>query len=146
MKGAWCGTQPWDSRIIPWAEGSHSTTEPPRYPYVFILTIFKIILIAWHVDSIFCETSIHKKYFYIFHAEKSTSLDIKFKITWSFSYHVFVEVIFQNVYYNPVSIHCKEANCSSKEEWVSKIQLYQIIQKLYRHKKEISRSTCTNQL
>ena len=24
------GTQSWDSRITPWAEGRHSITEPPR--------------------------------------------------------------------------------------------------------------------
>ena len=26
----------WDSRIIPWAEGRYSTTEPPRHPYYII--------------------------------------------------------------------------------------------------------------
>ena len=32
MQGAHCGTQSWDSRITPWSEGRHSTTEPPRRP------------------------------------------------------------------------------------------------------------------
>ena len=38
MQGARCGTRYWDSRIMPWAEGRHSTTEPPVHPYN---TIFK---------------------------------------------------------------------------------------------------------
>ena len=32
MQGARHGTQSWDSRITPWAEGRHSTAEPPRHP------------------------------------------------------------------------------------------------------------------
>ena len=32
MQGARCGTQSHDLRIMPWAEGRHSTAEPPRCP------------------------------------------------------------------------------------------------------------------
>ena len=32
MQGAQCGTQSWDSRIMPWAKGRRQTTEPPRDP------------------------------------------------------------------------------------------------------------------
>ena len=32
MQGAWCGTQSRDSRIMPWAEDRHLTTEPPGIP------------------------------------------------------------------------------------------------------------------
>ena len=32
MQGARCGTPSQDSGITPWAEGRHSTTEPPRRP------------------------------------------------------------------------------------------------------------------
>ena len=31
---AWCETRSWNSRIMPWAEGRHSTTEPLRRPYL----------------------------------------------------------------------------------------------------------------
>ena len=31
-QGAGCGTQSRDSRIKPWAEDKHQTTEPPRDP------------------------------------------------------------------------------------------------------------------
>ena len=34
-QGAWCGTQSWDFRIMPWAEGRHQTPEPPRCPLHF---------------------------------------------------------------------------------------------------------------
>ena len=32
MQGAQCGTRSWDSRIMPWAEGRCSSTEPPDIP------------------------------------------------------------------------------------------------------------------
>ena len=32
MQGTWCGTQSQDPRIVPWAKGRPSTTEPPRNP------------------------------------------------------------------------------------------------------------------
>ena len=32
MQEAWCGSRSQDSRIMPWAEGRHSTAEPPRRP------------------------------------------------------------------------------------------------------------------
>ena len=34
MQGARCRTWPWDTRIMPWAEGRCSITEPPRRPQV----------------------------------------------------------------------------------------------------------------
>ena len=37
MQGAWHGTRSWNSRIMPWAEGRHSTAEPPGRPYVCVL-------------------------------------------------------------------------------------------------------------
>ena len=33
MQGARCGTPSQDSRIMPWAQGRRSTTEPPRDPH-----------------------------------------------------------------------------------------------------------------
>ena len=33
MQGAWCRPLSWVSRIMPWAEGRCSTTEPPRRPF-----------------------------------------------------------------------------------------------------------------
>ena len=49
LQGAWCGTRSQDPGIMPWAEGRHLTTEPPRCPYNFIsfkhmLTFFLINL------------------------------------------------------------------------------------------------------
>ena len=32
MQGARRWTQSWDSKIMPWAEGRHSTAEPLRHP------------------------------------------------------------------------------------------------------------------
>ena len=32
-QGARYGTQSWDSRITPWAEGRHSNAEPPKCPF-----------------------------------------------------------------------------------------------------------------
>ena len=46
MQGAQCGTQSWDSRIRPWAEGTRSTTEPPRHPhsnFIFFLRFYLFI-------------------------------------------------------------------------------------------------------
>ena len=46
MQGTRCETQSQDSRIMPWAEGKHSTAEPHRHPF---FTIF--ILFFWRVTS-----------------------------------------------------------------------------------------------
>ena len=35
MQGARCGTWSWVSRIMPWAKGRRSTTEPPRHPKIY---------------------------------------------------------------------------------------------------------------
>ena len=40
MQGAQCGTRSWDSRIMPWAEGRHQTTEPPRDPFFSVFSAF----------------------------------------------------------------------------------------------------------
>ena len=32
MQGARHGTRSWDSRIMPWAEGRHQISEPPKHP------------------------------------------------------------------------------------------------------------------
>ena len=41
MQGARCGTQSWDSRIIPGAEGKHSTTELFKHPlYIYLFLYF----------------------------------------------------------------------------------------------------------
>ena len=42
LQGARCGTRSQGSRIMPWAEGRHSTTEPPRDP-LFLLKIYLFI-------------------------------------------------------------------------------------------------------
>ena len=49
MQGAGCRTQSQDSRIIPWAKGRCSTTEPPRHPLFFLQieldpTVFEKVL------------------------------------------------------------------------------------------------------
>ena len=36
-QGARCGTQSRDSKIMSWAKGRHSTTEPPRLPNDILL-------------------------------------------------------------------------------------------------------------
>ena len=42
MQGAQCRTRSWNSRITPWAEGRHSTTEPFRHPVTcFLIQIFR---------------------------------------------------------------------------------------------------------
>ena len=36
LRGTGCGTQFQDPGTMTWAKGSHSTTEPPRYPFLII--------------------------------------------------------------------------------------------------------------
>ena len=44
MQGARRGTQSWDCRITPWAEGRHLPTEPCRYPEQYSLYYVKCFI------------------------------------------------------------------------------------------------------
>ena len=41
MQGPRCGTRPQDSGVTTWAEGGHSTAEPPRHP-VLLIPVFPL--------------------------------------------------------------------------------------------------------
>ena len=46
LQGARCGTRSRDPGITPWAEGRHSTTEPPRRPPPLAnLNIFHLLFV-----------------------------------------------------------------------------------------------------
>ena len=50
FQGAWCGTWSQDPRIMTWAKGRHSTTEPPRHPRTHLswaLVIIHIVLMSF---------------------------------------------------------------------------------------------------
>ena len=47
MQEARCWTRSWDLRIMVWAKGRHSTTEPPRPPcFVFVFVFSKSIKVV----------------------------------------------------------------------------------------------------
>ena len=50
VQGARCGTQSWDSRITPWAEGRCSTAEPPRHPIKFLIFNWKILVLVLDIN------------------------------------------------------------------------------------------------